>query len=39
MTSRDLYGQGDIMYFGKDGGKQSVAMSSSALIYDMIKGI
>ena len=27
------------MYFGKDAGKQSVAMSLSALIYNKIKGI
>ena len=33
------YGQGDIMYFGENAGKQCVAMSLSALIYNKIKGI
>jgi len=33
------YVQCDIMYFGDDAGKQCVAVSLSALIYNKIKGI
>ena len=39
QTIKVPYSQGDIMYFGENAGKQCVAMSLSALIYNKIKGI
>ena len=39
QTIKAPYSQGDIMYFGENAGKQCVAMSLSALIYNKIKGI
>ena len=39
LTIKAPYSQGDIMYFGENAGKQCVAMSLVALIYNKIKGI
>ena len=39
QTIKAPYSQGDIMYFGENAGKQCVAMSLSAVIYNKIKGI
>ena len=39
QTIKAPYSQGDIMYFGENAGKQCVAMSLSALIYNKIKEI
>ena len=39
QTIKAPYSQGDIMHFGENAGKQCVAMSLSALIYNKIKGI
>ena len=39
QTIKAPYSQGDIMYFGENAGKQYVAMSLTALIYNKIKGI
>ena len=39
LTIKAPYSQGDIMYFGENAGKQCVAMSLIALIYNKIKGI
>ena len=39
QTIKAPYSQGDITYFGENAGKQCVAMSLSALIYNKIKGI
>ena len=39
QTIKAPYSQGDVMYFGENAGKQCVAMSLSALIYNKIKGI
>ena len=39
LTIKAPYSQGDIMCFGEDAGKQSVAMSLCALIYNKIKGL
>ena len=39
LTVKAPYSQGDITVFGANAGKQYVAMSLSALIYNNIKGI
>ena len=39
LTIKAPYSQGDIMCFGENAGKQCVAMSLIALIYNKIKGI
>ena len=39
LTIKAPYSQGDIMDFGENAGKQCVAMSLIALIYNKIKGI
>ena len=39
LTIKAPYSRGDIMYFGENAGKQCVAMSLIALIYNKIKGI
>ena len=39
QTIKAPYSQGDVMYFGENAGKQCVARSLSALIYNKIKGI
>ena len=39
LTIKASYSQGDIMYFVENAGKQCVAMSLVALIYNKIRGI
>ena len=39
LTIKAPYSQGDIMYFGENAGKQCLAKSLVALIYNKIKGI
>ena len=39
QTIKAPYSQGGIMYFAQNSGKQCVAMSLRALIYDKINGI
>lgn len=39
LTIKAPCDQVDIMYFGEDAGKQCVAMSLSAVIYNKTKGI
>ena len=39
LTVKASYSQGDITVFGANGGKQCVAMSLCALVYNNIKGI
>ena len=39
LTIKAPYSQGDKMFFGENAGKQCVAMSLVALIYNKIKGV